>query len=223
MNLPENISFLRGRGVLAINLLLIVQAGGFYAFSQKEKAPAVPALALLPSQIGEWETIQQSELDAETMGILHPDDHVIRMYRNAAGSFASLFIAYFRTQQTGHAPHSPQNCLPGNGWAIQNREVVPIAIPETGDTISVNRYVISKEEDKAVVLYWYHGPSRVIANEYYARAQLIVDSIRYHRSDTALVRVMVPFTDQNEAAAERTATTFAQQLHPRLERHIPLI
>ena len=54
----------------------------------------------------------------------------------------------------------------------------------------VNRYVVEHGEDKSVTLYWYHSHNRVIASEFSAKFWAVADSIRYHRSDTALVRVM---------------------------------
>jgi EpsI family protein len=223
MNTSDRFAFLRGRGVVALNLLLLVQAAGFYAFSRRELAPPVAPLTSVPSQIGEWRFAEDFRLDAEIQRILHPDDYIIRTYSAPTGASLSLLVAYFRTQTTGQGPHSPQNCLPGQGWAIQKREVASIQVPATGESILVNRYSVFKDNDRSVVLYWYHGPSRVIANEYRARLQLVLDSLRYRRSDTALVRITVPVIGDDEAAAERRAVSFAQALHPLLRRHIPLI
>ena len=43
-----------------------------------------------------------------------------------------------------------------------------------------------------MVLYWYQGAHRAVASEYLSKVYLMWDSLRYHRSDEALVRVIVP-------------------------------
>jgi hypothetical protein len=35
--------------------------------------------------------------------------------------------------------------------------------------IEINRYVVSKGDDRAVVLYWYQSRDRVVASEYQSR------------------------------------------------------
>ena len=60
-------------------------------------------------------------------------------------------------------------------------------------TIHINHYVVSKGEAQSLVLYWYQSQGRVIADEFAAKFYLVADSIRQHRSDTALVRVVIPF------------------------------
>ncbi len=42
-----------------------------------------------------------------------------------------------------------------------------------------------------MVLYWYQARDRVIASEYSAKIYTVTDAIRYNRSDTSLVRVVV--------------------------------
>jgi hypothetical protein len=51
----------------------------------------------------------------------------------------------------------------------------------------------------------------VVASEYWAKIFLVLDSIRYNRSDTALVRVVVPLPSGYEAEAEAQAKAFIQQ------------
>jgi hypothetical protein len=64
----------------------------------------------------------------------------------------------------------------------------------------------------------------VVASEYWGKFYLVADAIRTSRSDTAIVRVVVPITDASaaaEAAAERDAVEFVQQLFPMLDDYIP--
>ena len=214
--------FLAGWRPIALNLVLIVQGIGFYAFSQKEEAPPVAPLVQLPGRLGGWQAAEDVELDPETARILHPDDYLLRVYRTQAGDqSASLFVAYFRSQRTGHAPHTPQNCLPGHGWTPEVREQFAMAIPG-GASVEVNRLLVAKNEERSIVLYWYQTPTRVVADEYRARLQLLLDSMRHGRSDTALVRIVVQVLG-NEQAATQAAISLASHAHVAIRRHIPVI
>ena len=87
--------------------------------------------------------------------------------------------------------------------------------------IRINRYVIAKGDEKSVVLYWYQSRDRVIASEYAAKFWLVLDSMRYHRSDTSLVRVIVPNAGGREQDAASTAIRFVQTIFPVLRQVLP--
>jgi EpsI family protein len=84
----------------------------------------------------------------------------------------------------------------------------------------VNRYVVSHEEQRRLVLYWYENPHRVTANEYLSKFYLIYDSLRYHRSDEVLVRVMAEIDGRVDAQAEEHAIRFIQDVFQPLKRQI---
>ena len=75
----------------------------------------------------------------------------------------------------------------------------------------VNRDVVQKGGSRALVFYWYQNWNRVDASEYAARTHLILDAIRYDRTDTALVRVTVPLL-ADEKTANSAAVAFAQRV-----------
>ena len=98
----------------------------------------------------------------------------------------------------------------------------PYASKERRDQpIEVNRYVVSKGDSRAVVLYWYQSRNRVVASEYKAAAFVAWDAIRYHRTDTALVRIVVPVAGEHMDAATRSGVEFIQAFFPTLGRFLP--
>jgi EpsI family protein len=137
------------------------------------------------------------------------------------GRVATLFIAYFETQRTGKTPHSPKNCLPGSGWIPSRSGTVSIPIPGLAHLIDVNQYIVSRGQNQSIVLYWYQDRSRVIASEYAAKIYTVADSIRYNRSDTALVRVVVGVDDGDINGAEATAASFVKAFFVRLRDYLP--
>jgi hypothetical protein len=61
----------------------------------------------------------------------------------------------------------------------------------------------------------------VVASEYTAKYYVMVDSIRLNRTDTALVRVMVPMSAGGQEAATRTAADFVRAFFRPLHEYLP--
>ncbi len=89
-----------------------------------------------------------------------------------------------------------------------------------GGAITVNRYVLQKRKQRALVLYWYQGRGRVEANEYAVKWQLRVDTALRRRSDEALVRIIVPITG-SEADAFHVGSELAAQVAPAVSAALP--
>jgi len=212
-----------GRGhALVLSLALLAQAALFYGYSRAENVPAARPLKESPAQYGDWTLAREGVIEQETLDVLRADDVVTRVYaESGTGRLANLFVAYFKTQRTGQAPHSPKNCLPGSGWAPSTSDVIPIPVGGQQAPLQVNRYIVQRGEEKSVVLYWYQTPKRVIASEFEAKYYLVLDSIRYRRSDTALVRVVTGVVNGDEDAATKTAIRFVQSFFAPLREYLP--
>ena len=210
-----------GRGVAVATAVLCAQAVAFHVLAQNERAPKVLPLALADFTRGGWQLVKDEPLDSATAEILHPDDHVYRVLAQPEGGHvATVFVAYFRTQRTGHAPHTPRNCLPGHGWVFARAGTYTADVPGAG-RLEANRYVIQKERESAAVVYWYQTGERTVANEYKAKLWLVWDAARHRRSDTALVRVIVPAGDGGVEDAERAAAELAREVYAVLAGHFP--
>ncbi len=215
--------FLSSRYAQILTLALVAEALLYYTALGGEKLPNIGPLSQLAGDIpGGWHVVQEYPIEPEVQEILKADDTLNRLYVNGAtAQNAYLFVAFFKTQRAGQAPHSPKNCLPGSGWEPSQDGFIDVRVPGRPDPIRINRYVVSRGEDKSVVLYWYQSHSRVVASEFTAKFWLVADSIRYHRSDTALVRVTVPVRDNDDATATRTGVGFVQTVFPLLAKQLP--
>ncbi len=141
-------------------------------------------------------------------------------FETATGSLASLFVAWFQTQRGGvRQPHSPQACLPASGWTPEVKGEV--TLDTTAGSITVNRYVVANGTLRAVVLYWYQTPRRVVASEWAAKLWLLADALRDKRTDTALVRVTVWSGEGRDEAATKAAIGFARAVYPQLREYLP--
>jgi len=226
---------LKSKYVRGLTIVLVLQAILFYSASHGDSRPLQRPLKDFPEMLPGWQMISQGVVEKETLDILKADDVMSRFYVPAnMPDFATLnregllnrakevFVAYFSTQQTGQSPHSPKNCLPGSGW--QQVDSGQLAVPIAGmpNPIVINKYIVSKSESESLVLYWYQSHGRVVASEFSAKFFLVADSLRYHRSDTALVRVVVPVIHDDVAGALDGATNFVQAVFPAVYHYLPM-
>jgi len=207
------------RNTAILTAVLVAQAFLYHGASRWEQAPKIAPLARFPYRLGEWETVREAATDPAILAVLKADDTLNRVYADpASGESASLMLAFFRTQRASQAPHSPKNCLPGAGYEPVEAGYLDVAVPGEPRPIRINRYVVVRGEERNVVLYWYQSNGRIIASEYAAKLWLVLDSIRYHRSDTALVRLVIPSVDGQDAAATATGVRLVQRFFPPLAR-----
>ncbi len=215
-------TWIRNKYVGILTVVLLIQATLFYAASRGEKVPEGKPLVLFPARIQKWEMVQNIPVEQEILDQLKADDTMNRYYAEPESRIGlNVFVAYFKTQRTGQSPHSPKNCLPGSGWEPEATGFLEIPVEGQPQPVKINRYVVSHGDERSVVLYWYQSQRRVIASEFSAKLWLVMDSINYHRSDTALVRVTAPVTRNDEASATSLAVSFVQSLFPVLKNYLP--
>ena len=192
-----------------------------------DRVPPSRPLAELPVQIGPW-TGTEIPITASVLDVLGKGIFLNRLYQAPSGTVAAsdsppigLFIGYFPTQRTGQSIHSPQNCLPGSGWTFESSGVTEVAEP-AGNTYQVGEYIVSNGVSRQEVLYWYRTHGHNIANDYLAKGRMLVDSILYHRTDAALIRVVTPLQNgETQRQAHQRALKFTEQVSPMLPAFIP--
>lgn len=217
-----NNGFLSSTAARVLTAVLVLQAAFVYGFQRREVIPQNQPLSETPRQFGSWVMQQEGVVEKEVQDVLKADELLTRSYASPSDRLgAHLFVAYFRSQRTGQAPHSPKNCLPGSGWAPSLQDVVHINIPGRSEPIEANRYVVSKGDNKSLVLYWYQSRDRVVASEYTAKFYVVADALRYNRTDTALVRVIVPIADNDVERSNKAAVDFVQSFFVPLRQHFP--
>ncbi len=214
-------AFFRNRYVIILSAVLILQIAGFYALPSARDIQLRQPLEALPPQLGNWGLLREHALDPEINGVLRAHAILNRDYANASlQTVANLFVAYFQSQRQGQSPHSPRHCMPGSGWTTESLTTLPLSI--NGRTYNINRYVLSKGDERDIVLYWYQSNRRIVASEYTARLYMVADALRYNRTDAALVRavVRVPPGGSVDSATE-TAADFVRAFFNPLEQCLP--
>ncbi|MCX6587288.1 MAG: EpsI family protein [Acidobacteria bacterium] len=176
--------------------------GAYFLANRTEYQPTPRPLTALASQLGSWKMVGEYPLEKEVQDVLQATDTLNRIYQDTSAPVGlSLFIAFFKSQRSGVAPHSPKNCLPGNGWVPERSEIVRYPMPGSADGIEVNQYIVQKGDIKNVVVYWYQSHGRVVASEYKAKFFVMADAIAKNRTDTALVKVIAPVVNDDVAGA----------------------
>lgn len=206
-------------GVLLVLILLVGALVNTWSYLGEARVERKD-LSDFPETIGAWKRTGVDRLiDDETMKVLRASDYLLRDFRKSDGAVAHLYVGYYESQRTGASYHSPLNCLPGSGWMLSEPGKATIALPD-GTSFVANKYVIQNGEFKNLMIYWYQGRGRNVASEYWGKVYTVLDSVSMRRSDGAMVRVTVPFTN-SEAAAEQSAIEFASAATAVLPQFVP--
>ncbi len=165
------------------------------------------------------ENLEVSDAEAQVAGFT---DYLFRVYGapESEADWATLYVGYYASQTQGRTIHSPKNCLPGAGWEPLTSTVAAIPVAGLG-TVEVNRYILQRKDERALVLYWYQGRGRVAHDEYKVKWDLLRDAALHQRSDESLVRIVVPVSTSVEAAFAR-ARALASGVIPELGKALPL-
>ena len=215
-------SFLKQKALLVLTVLVLAQTAIYYLLvNRSEYKPVIAPLTQFVKHIDDWTMAAEIPMEKEVAEVLKADDTITRVYTKPDGEYASLYIAFFRSQRSGVAPHSPKNCLPGNGWVTFRENKKLLDIPGRALPMEVNHYTIQKGDDKSIVIYWYQSRDRIVASEFKAKFYVVADAIRYNRTDTALVRVMVPYRGGGEEEATKSAEEFVRGIAGPLAKTLP--
>ncbi len=200
-----------------------------------DHVPPSRPLSEFPATIGPL-VAKDITMDADTLQTLGKGDFLNRLYQppqplpgsprpaamdEDARAAIGLFIGYFPTQRTGQSIHSPQNCLPGAGWTFESSWITTLT-NSAGKQYHVKEYLISDGTSTQEVLYWYQMHGRLIAGDYTAKLYTLADSIRYGRTDAALIRIITPVEPgEDRLHARARAIRFAEQIAPLLPAYVP--
>ena len=202
-------------------LLLFSTAAIVRLRGSEDRIPTHEPLSQMPERIGPWFG-RDIPINPEVIAVLGNGEFLSRLYVSPIGlPPVSLFIGYFPTQRTGQTIHSPKNCLPGAGWVFESAGTAHF-IAKDGTRYNTGEYLISNQESRDFVTYWYQAHDRSTPGEYMAKVRMVMDAIRMNRTDGALVRVITPMEpNETYADAKNRALSFDAEMAPQLSRFIP--
>lgn len=201
-------------------MILAIQAVLANVSATTEFVPSPPPLSSLPDNAGNWTRSYDIYIDSNVSEMLGADELLSRAYRTDDGRQLNLFMAYYKTQHRAKNAHSPKVCLPGSGWIPVSSQQSRFGVPD-GTVIEANEFVVAKRTSKAAVLYWYQTPRGAVAGEQKLNVTRFFETLTDHRSDMALIRIVLPFSGNDSEAAFRTARGFASSLYSDVTRFFP--
>lgn len=205
--------------VVAIALMTVGAALGYRAPQRAEIQPPRDIFVDFPLQLAGWQG-QRSSMDAVYLNQLKLSDYLYATYQHAADLPVNVWVAYYDSQRKGDSTHSPASCLPGGGWRFQTFGQYGIEL--AGRRLLLNRAVIVHGGDRELMYYWFPQRGRDITNEYLLKWYLLWDALTRHRTDGALVRLIIPLPPGIPAAAgDRQLTAFARAFVPELPAYVP--
>jgi EpsI family protein len=147
--------------------------------------------------------------------------YILRLYGDRENPLFTVYVGYYDEQRQGKSIHSPKNCLPGDGWEPVEQSLV--TLPVGASLVTVNRYRVVNHGHNALVYYWYQGRGRVASNEFRVKYELLRDAALHGRTEEALVRIVVPVTNNQVAAADSVARDVVAPLVTQMKQVLPTL
>jgi exosortase D (VPLPA-CTERM-specific) len=209
-----------GLPVAAVLLMLLVFLAAQTVSGREEIKPARTSLRLFPSLVEGWQSTESS-LPVEVERYLGLNDYVLADYVGPNAERINFYVAYYASQRKGVSPHSPQVCIPGDGWIISDLSTADFPLQD-GTRLAAVRVQIDRAGERALVYYWFDQRGRRISNEFAMKWYLLRDAIMRNRTDGAMVRV-VTGVGRNEdiRAADARLQQFVRVAAPQLGTFVP--
>jgi exosortase D (VPLPA-CTERM-specific) len=207
---------------LAIVLMLALVLPAHWLPRQTEVPPERADFTTWPAELADWKG-RRDRLDPQVHDWLGVDDYLLADYRQPDGAVVNLYIAYYASQRSGQAAHSPASCLPGGGWKMTGFGRHSVASGVQGaPPMAVNRVLIEQSGTRQLVYYWFQQRGRILTNEYAVKGYLLVDALRRNRTDGALVRLVTPLhPNESTAAADERLQDLLRVVAPRMPAYVP--
>lgn len=173
-----------------------------------------------PEVLGAWRGVDDTTFDPDVLRMLKMSDYLMRRYVDASGHSTWLYMGYWQSQRRGSDIHSPRNCLPAGGWEPVEARRLTVPLGGSLAPIIVNHYLIQKDRQMQVVIYWFEAQGHVVAGELEAKIQMVRSAIFENRTDGALVRLSSPVSGTVQETTDRM-TGQIQALYPVLREYLP--
>lgn len=203
-------------------LLMAVSALVLWSPQRAQTVPPRTAYAQFSMHLpGGW-VGQPDQLDHDVLATLALDDYLLANFVREGEPPINFYSAYYASQAGGESSHSPRTCMPGGGWKIEQMADTTLALGNGAGTMTVNRAIIQKGDQRQLVYYWFDQRGRVLTSEFAVKWYIFRDALLRNRSDGALMRLVTPVASTEDMSrADRRLTAFLSTVTPRLREHVP--
>ena len=191
----RRVANLRLSAGLVAALGITAGAALFWHVTPERESPVIERLplALFPSSVGDWRRVSTETLEPDIERALKADDYLSVTYASDDAAVPVDFFVAWYADQTKGGIHSPEVCLPGGGWEME--EIVRVDIGQKlgiAEAFEINRAVIQRGEQRLLVFYWFEQYGGRTASDLAAKAALIQYGFFYNRTDGSLIRAITP-------------------------------
>jgi len=205
-------------GFLVVGLCIAAILAQIAIGARGNPLPPRTEFALFPRQIGAWQGADMP-IDGSALAALNATDHLsVNFVRGT--EVVNVWSAYYESQYSGNAAHSPLVCIPGGGWRVEDGGIAEIPIAG-GAVLSASRLIIGQGTDKQLVYFWFVEGGRHETNEYVAKLRLFENAVLRNRRDGALVRFVTPVDGGDLAGADERLKAFVAEAAPLLPDFVP--
>jgi len=159
-------------------------------------------LTEFPETLGLWHA-SESRLPPSVEAIAGASEYYYGDFFSPTGKKVNLYISYYHDQRNGVATHSPQVCIPGDGWKIMSDEPLLLKV-KNGSSIKITRLIITKGKHTIITYYWIKQGKKIFNRQLMARLDSLRFTLEENRADVALLR-MVSEVGRNEKIEDTDA------------------
>jgi exosortase D (VPLPA-CTERM-specific) len=212
------------RPVLAVAALcLLALAMEFVVSARGASELARTEFNAFPAVLGEWKA-EDAPIDQESLTKLDATDYLSRNYFASGQPPVNFFVSYYASQKSGTAIHSPQVCIPGGGWEIEQIGDIrsPFSTPGRLTPEYIKRLLIRRGAERQLVYYWFEIGGEASINEYSSKVRMFINALTESRTDGGLVRFVTPIASvAGVEKAEQRLSGFLQYAGPLLSEYMP--
>ena len=188
----------------------------------RDMVPERVSLAGFPLAVGDWRGKATAPEGAQ-LTELQVTEYLAAVYAQPDRPPVDLWISYYESQRKGVSVHSPRACLPGGGWHMDSFAAHELpAIGAGGEPLVVNRALLSMDNDRVLVYYWFVQQGYVVRNEFAVKGYIFWNSLTKNRTDGALIRVITSLQDGEElTVADQRLGDFVRAIDPSVSYFLP--
>ncbi|MFA4901966.1 MAG: exosortase C-terminal domain/associated protein EpsI [Desulfobaccales bacterium] len=196
--------------------MIVLGSTLIYTVGSPQRVPLLQSFDHFPLHVGPWQG-QRTYMDPQIFEKTDADSYLNADFSSPKKEPVSLYIAHYETQvSAGGLGHNPGNCMTGTGWKTLESGTTQIA-----PNLPVNYLLLDRQGARLLVYYWniQQGQWGALSSARVYKLHTIINGLRRHRSDWALVRLITPVNNDEQAARDRLAA-FGQQIVPLLPQFI---
>jgi len=193
------------QGYILAGILSLVSVLSFTRLYQTIDTKSQDTFKQFPQQLGAWKMIREYPPSAQEVKLLETENIVSRLYRDENKRDVMMSLVYDPSGNRKMA-HPQEICLTAGGMRTVSQGTVDL-----GDSgIKAERLVVANSDSRQLYYYWYKAGLRHALN-----------SLSGGSGGTALIRLSVIVTAENETQREQALQDFALKTLPEVERYLP--